>query len=46
MKIYIAYGVIICALFAVAGARGFVVSSLAQSGRSGSGLFWHSQYHK
>ncbi len=47
MKIYIVYGILICALFAMAGTRGVVVSSLVQpGGRAGGGLFGHSQYHK
>jgi hypothetical protein len=46
MKIYIIYGLIICTLFAAAGTRGIVASSLAQHGRWGGGLFGHSQYHK
>jgi len=46
MKIYIVYGLIICTLFVAAGTRGFLVSSLMQPGRSGGGLFGHSQYHK
>jgi len=45
MKIYLAYGLIICTLFAVAGTRGLVVSGIMQSGGTG-GLFGHSQYHK
>jgi hypothetical protein len=47
MKIYIAYGIIICVLFAAAGTRGYVLSGLMQSGRlGGSGIYSHSQYHK
>lgn len=46
MKIYLVYGLIICILFVAAGTRGVVVSSVMQSGRTGGGLFGHSQYHK
>ncbi len=45
MKIYIVYGLLICALFVLAGTQGVVVSSFAQPGRTG-GFFGHSQYHK
>lgn len=47
MKIYIVYGIIICALFAAAGTRGYVLSGLTQSSRlGGSGVHGYSQHHK
>jgi hypothetical protein len=44
MKIYIVYAAIICSLFFAAGARGFVLSSIAQTAKWGPQ--GHGMYHK